>query len=532
MGFDLDSWKAKVSEYIKPRVPLINQASTDLVYGLLGASALLPIILTGSDLFAALVPLLGDFGAGLIVNMVQGLKDKSDEAVAREILSATQANAELRRAMDELLLKLEVIPAATQELDLADRQLFLETLRTELSRIQSSIKIEVQTDGSAVIHGNVTVQNGPFVSRDLIYNYYYTYNTNPPQPPPNQDSTTKPSDITIKSPFGLFIIILTILIIILTILIIFSSTLPPTPISTSTPTLAPTSRPTLAPTSTPTLAPTSTPTLAPSPTSTPTPTPTLPVPPIDPPDRKPWISPQDGMALVYVPDGEFLMGAADDDAAEPDEEPQHTVYLDAYWIDQTEVTNGQYALCVAAEKCNPPKEISSATHDFYYGNSEFDEFPVIYVSWSDANNYCTWAGRQLPTEAQWEKAARGTNARIYPWGNEFTSTTLANNNNLGLGDVTKVGNTEGASPYDVYDMAGNVWEWTADGYHASYYKTYENLVNPTGPDCVNPVFCTDRVKRGGSWGSEASLIRTTERSKSNPSDQLNSLGFRCVYNVP
>jgi len=179
MGLDLASWKAKVSEYLKPRAPLFKQAGADLIYGLLGANALLPIILTGGDLSAALVPMLGNIGAGLIVNMVQGWKDKTDEAVAREILGATQANAELRQAMDELLLKLEVIPTATRELNRADRQWFLETLRTELSQIQSSIKIEIQTDGGAVIYGNVTVHNGDFVGGDKI-----TYIINPPPPDP------------------------------------------------------------------------------------------------------------------------------------------------------------------------------------------------------------------------------------------------------------------------------------------------------------------------------------------------------------
>ena len=232
------------------------------------------------------------------------------------------------------------------------------------------------------------------------------------------------------------------------------------------------------------------------------------------------------MVLVYVPAGEFLMGVADDGSTViTDEQPQRTVYLDAYWIDQTEVTNGQYAQCVAAEKCEEPLKISSETHDFYYGNSVFNEYPVIYVSWSDANDYCAWAGRQLPTEAQWEKAARGTDQRIYPWGNEFTSTTLVNNSSLG--DVTKVSDFKnGASPYGVYNMAGNVWEWTADWYHDSYYGTYGNSNNPIGPE--NGDY---RVKRGGSWGSDASLIRTTERSTGNPLDRLNSLGFRCVYNV-
>ncbi|MBK8782163.1 MAG: SUMF1/EgtB/PvdO family nonheme iron enzyme [Anaerolineales bacterium] len=117
--------------------------------------------------------------------------------------------------------------------------------------------------------------------------------------------------------------------------------------------------------------------------------------------------------MVYVPAGEFTMGSDDSDA------PIHTVYLDAFWIDQTEVTNKQYKACVDAGTCEPPSNTSSDTHPSYYGNPEFDNYPVIYVNWDKANRYCkvwTGTGGSLPTEAQWEKAARGTDARTYPWG--------------------------------------------------------------------------------------------------------------------
>jgi len=179
MGLDLAGLKANVSEYLNPRATLFKQAGADLIYGSLVASALMPIILTGSDLFAVLVPMLGDIGAGLIVNMVRGWKDKTDAAVARDILNSAQSNAKLRQAMDELLLKLDVIPAVVQAWGPADRQWFLEDLGSELARLQSSIKIEVQTDGGAVICGNVTVQNGDFVGRDKI-----TYIINPLPPAP------------------------------------------------------------------------------------------------------------------------------------------------------------------------------------------------------------------------------------------------------------------------------------------------------------------------------------------------------------
>jgi len=248
-------------------------------------------------------------------------------------------------------------------------------------------------------------------------------------------------------------------------------------------------------------------------------------PPIDADSGQTWESPKDKMTLVYVPAGEFLMGADDHDSiADADEKPPHKVYLDSYWIDQTEVTNTQYALCEAAGECRRPLEISSSTHEIYYGNSEFGDYPVIYVSWNDADDYCAWAGRQLPTEAQWEKAARGTDERIYPWGNNLPNHTLANYETAKKDVSMKGSYPSGNSYYGVMDIAGNVWEWTADWYNKSYYDTPESLNNPTGP-----IGGDERVKRGGSWGSSAITIRTTYRDKSNPLDQFDSLGFRCVY---
>ena len=156
------------------------------------------------------------------------------------------------------------------------------------------------------------------------------------------------------------------------------------------------------------------------------------------------ISPIDDMVMVYVPAGEFEMGseaeeglAACRELYEPfsyrecerswfeEEEPPHNVYLDAFWIDQTEVTNAQYQACVADGDCDLPEETSSYTHDDYYGNSQYDEYPVIHVSWYDAQDYCEWAGRRLPTEAEWEKAARGENGLTYPWGNTFDGDHLS-----------------------------------------------------------------------------------------------------------
>jgi formylglycine-generating enzyme required for sulfatase activity len=200
-----------------------------------------------------------------------------------------------------------------------------------------------------------------------------------------------------------------------------------------------------------------------------------------------WRRPADGMVMVFVPAGNFLMGSTDGDIAQAlqtcpncdfsDEKPQHTVYLDSFWVDQTEVTNRMYALCVAAEKCDPHSNSSSSTHSNYYGNSEYDDYPVIYVSWNDASDYCAWAGGdvydvRLPTEAEWEKAARGTDGRTYPWGNDSPSCSAANYSGC-VGDTTAVGSYEsGQSPYGAYDLAGNVWEWVADWYSGTYYLKF------------------------------------------------------------
>ena len=230
----------------------------------------------------------------------------------------------------------------------------------------------------------------------------------------------------------------------------------------------------------------------------------------------------DGMTMVYVPAGEFIMGSVEG-VGEDNEHPQHTVYLDAYWIDQTEVTNGQYSLCVSSGGCTAPLSVSSLTREWYYGNPQFKDYPVIYVDWNQANDYCEWAGRQLPTEAQWEKAARGTDGRTYPWGNQEPTANLANYGQI-QGDTTAVGSyTEGASPYGALDMTGNVWEWVADWYGADYYASQSGWENPQGPQAGE-----GRVLRGGSWYISGNYLRTSSRYWYYPmnSDDY-SLGFRC-----
>src|ERR1700690_331192 len=183
-------------------------------------------------------------------------------------------------------------------------------------------------------------------------------------------------------------------------LFLASCAAPATPAPTQTFTSEP---PTFTPTSTFTPVP---PTFAP----TLTPTPGL---------GSTYTSPKDGMVIVYVPAGNFPMGSND---GRPDQAPVHTVSLDAFWIDQTDATNAMYAKCVDASACKQPADLGSATHDSYFGNSQFDNYPVINVDWNMADTYCKWAGRQLPTEAQWEKAARGPNGNAYPWGNSFNGT--------------------------------------------------------------------------------------------------------------
>jgi formylglycine-generating enzyme required for sulfatase activity len=228
-----------------------------------------------------------------------------------------------------------------------------------------------------------------------------------------------------------------------------------------------------------------------------------------------------GETLVYVPKGEFTMGS---DNGDSDEKPVHTVYLDAFWIDQFEVTNKQYKACVDAGTCEPPSSASSSTHPNYYGNPEFDNYPVLYVNWDKANRYCeVWAGGDLPTEAQWEKAARGTDARTYPWGEEIDC-DKANSTGSCVGDTSPVGNYEsGKSPFNAYDMAGNVWEWVNDYYQSDYYAVLGGSAsNPLGPDVGQY-----RVLRGGSWGDFDNSPRSVFRSRYDPAFNGYNVGFRC-----
>ena len=231
-------------------------------------------------------------------------------------------------------------------------------------------------------------------------------------------------------------------------------------------------------------------------------------------------SPKDGMTLVYIPAGEFHMGFQ---SAESEERPVHVVDLDAFWMDETEVTNAMYALCVNDCECNRPSSFASRTHSSYYSDPEFDEYPVIFVSWADADSYCEWAGRRLPTEAEWEKAARGRNQRRYPWGEQIDCSN-ANYKNC-IGDTSAVKSYEsGMSPYGIHNMAGNVWEWVADWYSETYYQDSPSpSLNPLGPDSGE-----FKVLRGGSWDSPSNHIRSTIRNWIPQRSSDDIVGFRCA----
>lgn len=235
------------------------------------------------------------------------------------------------------------------------------------------------------------------------------------------------------------------------------------------------------------------------------------------------------ITFVYVPAGSFLMGSsAEDSTAASDEKPQYTVTLDAFWIMQTEVTNTQYGHCIAADVCTAP-------NNSIWNQAEFAQHPVTHVDWEQATQYAAWVGGRLPTEAEWEKTARGTAGYLYPWGNEWDSNRLNfcdkqceygwkdESSDDGYARTAPVGSyPTGASPYGALDMAGNVWEWVADWYNEGYYATSDGL-NPLGPARGDY-----RVLRGGSWNHGHNKVRTTFRFKLSPLILFHLTGFRVV----
>jgi formylglycine-generating enzyme required for sulfatase activity len=234
--------------------------------------------------------------------------------------------------------------------------------------------------------------------------------------------------------------------------------------------------------------------------------------------------------MVYVPPGPFLMGALDRENRAPHfEKPQHSVYLDGYWIDRTPVTNAMFTRFVeqTGYQTQAEKDGSAATWRSPQGpgsdlSSKMDH-PVVQVTWNDAQAYCQWVGRRLPSEAEWEKAARGTDGRLYPWGDGAPDGSLCNFGE-DLGDTSPVGrySPQGDSPYGCTDMAGNVWEWVADWYNEDYYR-HSPLRNPKG---MGGGAC--RVMRGGAWNTTAWAVRCSIRDSFHPDYRFIGNGFRCA----
>ena len=227
--------------------------------------------------------------------------------------------------------------------------------------------------------------------------------------------------------------------------------------------------------------------------------------------------PPQGGAMVLVPAGEFTRGSS---AGDPDERPVRQVYVDTFFMDEHLLSVEQYAKFLEATSQERPPDWN------IMNRSQNRKRPVVNVDWADADAFCKWAGKRLPTEAEWEKAARGTDGRTYPWGDEHPTRFHANmkreiwNNHM---VVTPVGMFEGGkSPWGIYDMAGNVWEWVSDWYDQDYYKAGP-VQNPTGPQTGDY-----KVIRGGSWGSGEEDLRSANRSNHLPSFRGFGTGFRCA----
>ena len=245
---------------------------------------------------------------------------------------------------------------------------------------------------------------------------------------------------------------------------------------------------------------------------------------------------KDNAVMVYVPAGEFLMGTSDADiehykeifplrdiARFDNERPQRTVFVDTFYIDKFEVTNQQYKQFLSETGYVPKHYLDRPPYNI-------PDFPAVVLKWEDAVAYTVWAGKRLPTEAEWEKAARGADGRIWPWGDEWDATKLSGNDGTGQKDGYKetapVGQfPQGASPYGAHDMAGNLWEWVSDWYDPNYYRTTPPNINPKGPETGD-----GHVLKGGGWAENLDFTRCANRLGGNPGSLLR--GFRCVIDAP
>lgn len=288
--------------------------------------------------------------------------------------------------------------------------------------------------------------------------------------------------------------------------------------------------------------PTSQPTASPTP-ATPTHTPESPIPAL--PETFTGL---DGKLMRLIPAGEFIMGStqAQVEAAAalcrvyPDQDPcvvdefasempQRRVFLSAFYMDETEVTNDEYRACVNARFCQLPAEGTGIyRRSSYFENAAtYVNYPVVYVSWQDAAAYCTWAGKRLPTEAEWEKGARGPDGRIYPWGNVFDP-SRANTEDRGREAITAVGQfPTGASPYGLQDMAGNVWEYVNDWFDPDYYASAPTS-DPPGPES-SPT--GEKVLRSGSYANFQHYARVANRGSVTVTSSTQFRGFRCAIDA-
>ncbi len=238
----------------------------------------------------------------------------------------------------------------------------------------------------------------------------------------------------------------------------------------------------------------------------------------------PEVMGKDGAPMVLVPAGEFVMGS---DKGDEDEAPVHRVYLNAFYMDKFEVTNGRFAKYVEAIQSEPPWGFADKETPLIHA-----EHPVRWVNWMDAMGYCLWMGKRLPTEAEWEKAARGTDERVYPWGNDPPTPVHAvyGLKEGGAETVSVIGDHHmGQSPYGVQDLAGNLYEWVMDWYAEDFYSSFLNgpAINPRGPGEG-----TVKVQRGGSYLNTPYRLRSSFRTKSDPTEQDPNVGFRCAQDVP